>query len=76
VSVALTRQLVWRMTTVAGPADAHRIDSALLRTAAAAPDAREGVAAFRGRRPPEFSMRVPTDLPDTYPWWEPEEWSS
>jgi enoyl-CoA hydratase/carnithine racemase len=76
VSVALTRQLVWRMTTVAGPADAHRIDSALLRTAAAAPDAREGVAAFRARRPPEFSMRVPTDLPDTYPWWEPEEWSS
>jgi enoyl-CoA hydratase/carnithine racemase len=76
VSVALTRQLVWRMTTVAGPADAHRIDSSLLLGAAAAPDAREGVAAFREKRAPEFPMRVPDDLPAAYPWWEPEEWSS
>jgi len=76
VSVALTRQLVWRMTTVATPADAHRIDSALLLAAATAPDAREGVAAFRDRRAPEFSMRVPDDLPAAYPWWEPEEWST
>jgi enoyl-CoA hydratase/carnithine racemase len=76
VSVALTRQLVWRMTTVAAPADAHRIDSALLLAAAAAPDAREGVAAFRDRRVPEFAMRVPDDLPAAYPWWEPDEWST
>jgi len=76
VSVALTRQLVWRMTTVAGPAEAHRVDSALLLALATAPDAREGVAAFRDRRAPEFSMRVPDDLPAAYPWWEPEEWST
>ena len=63
VSVALTRQLVWRMMTVATPADAHRVDSALLLAAATAPDAREGVAAFRERRAPEFPMRVPDDLP-------------
>jgi enoyl-CoA hydratase/carnithine racemase len=77
VSVALTRQLVWRMLSVATPAEAHRIDSALLLAAAGAPDAREGVAAFRDRRPPEFGMRVPDDLPTEYPWWEPdEEWST
>ncbi len=64
------------MTTVAGPADAHRVDSALLLSAAATPDAREGVAAFRERREPDFSMRVPDDLPGAYPWWEPEEWST
>jgi enoyl-CoA hydratase/carnithine racemase len=75
VSVALTRQLVWRMTTVATPAEAHRIDSALLLAAAAAPDAGEGVAAFRARRAPEFPLRVPDDLPAAYPWWEPDEWS-
>jgi len=74
VSVALTRQLVWRMMTVGSPAAAHRIDSALLLSAATAADAREGVAAFRERRPPDFSMRVPDDLPAGYPWWEPEEW--
>jgi len=73
VSVALTRQLVWRMLSVATPAEAHRIDSALLLAAAAAPDAREGVAAFRERRAPEFTMQVPDDLPAAYPWWEPDE---
>jgi enoyl-CoA hydratase/carnithine racemase len=76
VSVALTRQLVWRMITVTTPAEAHRIDSALLLAAAAAPDAREGVAAFREHREPEFAMRVPDDLPAAYPWWQPDEWSS
>ena len=44
--------------------------------AAAAPDAREGVAAFRERRAPDFAMRVPDDLPAAYPWWEPDEWST
>ena len=76
VSVALTRQLVWRMTTVGSPADAHRVDSALLAAAALAPDAREGVAAFREHRTPEFSMRVPDDLPAAYPWWDPDEKST
>ena len=73
VSVALTRQLVWRMTTVGSPAEAHRVDSALLLALATAPDAREGVAAFRDRRPPNFSMRVPDDLPAAYPWWATDE---
>jgi enoyl-CoA hydratase/carnithine racemase len=73
VSVALTRQLVWRMLSVSTPAEAHRIDSALLLAAASAPDAREGVAAFRERREPEFAMLVPDDLPAAYPWWEPDE---
>jgi enoyl-CoA hydratase/carnithine racemase len=76
VSVALTRQLVWRMTTVTSPATAHEIDSALLRAAAGTSDAAEGVAAFRERRVPEFPMRVPDDLPAAYPWWEHEERSS
>jgi len=73
VSVALTRQLVWRMLSVATPAEAHRIDSALLLEAATSPDAREGVAAFREHREPAFAMRVPADLPAAFPWWEPEE---
>lgn len=76
VSVALTRNLVWRMTTVATPYEAHRVDSALLLAVAGASDAREGVAAFRERRAPEFTMRVPDDLPAAYAWWEPEEWST
>jgi enoyl-CoA hydratase/carnithine racemase len=76
VSVALTRQLVWRMSTVATPAEAHAVESELLLAAAAAPDAREGVAAFREQRTPTFPMRVPADLPSTFPWWEQDERSS
>ena len=72
----VSRQLVWRMLTVTTPADAHRVDSALLLAAAAAPDAREGVAAFRDRRVPDFPMRVPNDRPAAYPWWDANEWSS
>jgi hypothetical protein len=64
------------MTTAPGPADAHRIDSALLRALATGADAREGVAAFRERRSPSFPSRVPDDLPDAFPWWEPDSWSS
>jgi enoyl-CoA hydratase/carnithine racemase len=76
VSVSLTRQLVWRMMTAPAPGEAHLVDSALLLAAASAPDAREGVAAFRERRAPEFASRVPNDLPPTYPWWDADEWSS
>jgi enoyl-CoA hydratase/carnithine racemase len=75
VSVALTRQLVWRMTTAASPFDAHRVDSALLLAIGGQADAREGVKAFGERRAPEFTLRAPDDLPDVYPWWEPDEWS-
>ena len=52
---------------------AHRVDSALLRDAAGSADAREGVAAWRDRRPPDFPMRVPDDLPPAYPWWDTDE---
>ena len=76
VSVALTRQLVWRMAGAASPAEAHRVDSALLLALATAPDAREGVAAFREHRDPEFPAQLPADLPESYPWWEPDEWST
>ncbi len=76
VSVALTRQLVWRMATVNDPAVAHRIDAELLLATSRAADAREGVAAVRERRAPEFVSRVPDDLPDVYPWWPRDGGSS
>jgi enoyl-CoA hydratase/carnithine racemase len=76
VSVALTRQLVWQMATARSPFDAHRVDSALLLALANGDDAREAVAAFKERRAPAFATRVPDDLPDVYPWWTPEQWST
>jgi enoyl-CoA hydratase/carnithine racemase len=70
VSVAVSRQLLWRMTMAQDPMEAHRIESRLIAQRAASPDAFEGVRAFLDKRPPDFPMKVSTDLPEPYPWWE------
>ncbi len=70
VSVALTRQLMWRMLGAAHPIEAHRVESRAIAERGAAADAREGVAAFLGRRPPQFPDRVSADMPPVYPWWQ------
>lgn len=69
VSVALTRQMIWRMAGAAHPIEAHRLESRALATRFGTTDVREGMASFLEKRPPRFAGRVPTDLPDDYPWW-------
>jgi enoyl-CoA hydratase/carnithine racemase len=69
VSVALTRQLIWRMLGAADPMDAHRADSRALTAQGASGDAREGVTAFLEKRPARFPRRVSTDLPDVWQQW-------
>ncbi len=66
VSVALTRQLLWRMCGAAGPADAHRIESKALALLGSSADAREGVTAFLERRPASFVMSASRDVPDVF----------
>lgn len=75
VSVALTRQMLWRMLGEAHPMAAHRIDSRAINAMGASPDVREGVTSFLEKRPAHFTMRPSTDLPDFYPWWEEPEFS-
>jgi enoyl-CoA hydratase/carnithine racemase len=73
VSVALTRQMLWRMLGEPHPVSAHRVDSDGINAMGRSPDAREGVLSFLEKRPPAFTMRPSTDLPDFYPWWtEPD----
>ncbi|MGN6819653.1 MAG: enoyl-CoA hydratase-related protein, partial [Sphingomonas sp.] len=43
VSIALTRQMMWRMMGAPSPSDAHRLDSRLIWSRGASADAREGV---------------------------------
>lgn len=69
VSVALTRQLMWRMLGAAHPMEAHRLESAALRARGASADAAEGVASFREKRPARFPDAVSTGMPAPYPWW-------
>ncbi|MFN8050794.1 MAG: crotonase/enoyl-CoA hydratase family protein [Acidimicrobiales bacterium] len=70
VSVALSRMMLWRMLGASHPMEAHRIDSRAVRYTGAQPDAREGIAAFFEKRPPQWTMSVADDLPDFVPWWD------
>lgn len=73
VSVALTRQMLWRMLGEPHPMAAHRVDSALISALSDSKDAKEGVASFVEKRPPDFRDRVSADMPDVSQWWsEPE----
>ena len=69
MSVALTRQLMWRMLGAPHPMEAHRLESAALRSRGASADAAEGVASFREKRPARFPDAVSTGMPAPYPWW-------
>ncbi len=69
VSVCLARQLLWKMLGADHPMEAHKIDSRLIHAMGASPDAYEGVQSFLEKREARFTMKVSSDLPDTYPWW-------
>jgi enoyl-CoA hydratase/carnithine racemase len=69
VSVALTRQLMWRMLGAAHPMDAHRLESAALQSRGGSSDTAEGVASFKEKRPARFVDKVSADMPPFYPWW-------
>lgn len=66
VSVALARQMLWRMLGAGSPVDAHVLDSTAMQATGASPDAYEGVRAFLDKRPAAFPGRVSTDLPDVF----------
>ena len=73
ISVALSRQMLWRMLGEDHPMAAHRIDSRAIQATGRSSDASEGVSAFLEKRPPAFSLRPSRDLPDFFPWWEQPE---
>lgn len=74
VSVALTRQMMWRMAGADHPMHAHRIDSRAIAARSASADAAEGVASFLEKRPAEFPDRVTTNMPGFFPWWQEPGW--
>jgi enoyl-CoA hydratase/carnithine racemase len=68
VSVAMTRQMLWRMAGAEHPMAAHELDSRAIQARGAAEDAREGVASFLEKRPAEYPNRVSTDMPGFFDW--------
>jgi enoyl-CoA hydratase/carnithine racemase len=75
VSVALARQMMWRMLGADHPMTAHEVDSRAIQARGASGDAREGVTAFLEKRPASFPDRVSVDMPDFFPWWADRPWT-
>ncbi|MEQ8486342.1 MAG: crotonase/enoyl-CoA hydratase family protein [Pseudomonadales bacterium] len=75
VSVALLRQMMWRMLGADHPMEAHKVDSRGIYHLGRGADAREGVESFLEKRPARFPGRVSKDMPEFFPWWEPRTFS-
>jgi enoyl-CoA hydratase/carnithine racemase len=66
VSVALGRQLLWRMLGADHPMAAHRADSKAMYARGQSADAREGVQSFLEKRAAAFPDRVSDGLPEVF----------
>jgi enoyl-CoA hydratase/carnithine racemase len=75
VSVALARQMMWRMLGAVHPMAAHRVDSRAILARGQSADAREGVASFLEKRNAAFTDRVSDGLPDVFPEWDEPNFS-
>jgi enoyl-CoA hydratase/carnithine racemase len=66
VAVALARQMLYRNAAQTDPLAAHQVDSlAMFYTSIG--DGKEGVAAFREKRDPQFTAKA-SEMPPFYPW--------
>ena len=69
VSIALNRQMLWKMLGADHPMASHKLESKCVFSLGSAPDSKEAVTAFHQKRSPKFSMKASTDMPGFYPWW-------
>ncbi len=74
VSVAMTRAMLYRLSTADHPMEAHKIDSRSIYRLSRSADAKEGIASFLEKRSPDYPDTVSGDMPDFYPWWEEAEY--
>lgn len=69
VSIALTRQMMYRNAAQDHPLAAHQVDSLAIYYASQS-SGKEGVKAFLEKRKPDFTDKASSDMPSFYPWWE------
>ena len=64
VSVALTKQMLYQFLTETDIEKAEQINHQYFAWTGKQPDAREGVVSFLEKREPNWSLKVPGDMPD------------
>jgi enoyl-CoA hydratase/carnithine racemase len=69
VSIALTRQMMYRNAAQTDPYEAHKVDS-LAMFYASITSGKEGVASFLEKRSAQFPEKASSDMPPFYPWWK------
>jgi enoyl-CoA hydratase/carnithine racemase len=74
VSIALIRQMMWRMMGADDPMEAHKVDSRGIYARGRSEDVKEGVTSFLEKRPAQFTNKVSSDMPDYFPWWDEREY--
>lgn len=70
ISIAITRQMLWRSFGQSDPYEAHVIESKAIDSRGASDDAKEGVNSFLEKRPAKFKNLISSDMPNFFPWWE------
>ena len=73
VSVALTRQMLWRGFEASHPIEGHMAESYAMQARGASADAKEGIAAFLEKRPAAYPDTVSGELPNIWPRRKPHE---
>jgi len=75
VSIALSRQMMWRMLGASHPMEAHRVDSRGIMERGKSADSKEGVMSFLEKRAAVYPDRVSDGLPEIFPNWENPEFA-
>jgi len=70
ISIAITRQMLWRSFSQSDPYYAHVIESKAMDSRGASDDAKEGVNSFLEKRSAKFKNKITSDMPSFFPWWE------
>ena len=73
VSIAMTRQMLWRMLGASHPIEAHRMDSRAIWYRGRQDDAKEGVQSFLEKRAADYPDKVSSDMPDLARWFDDPE---